>query len=74
MKFFFDIGNRYMEASDWKDMALVKFCLFSMGVLVCALLPDSVRSTAAWIAGGVFVVTYIPLMAKVFRIMREKQD
>ena len=30
----FDFGNRYARESTWKDFALVKFCLFSMGLPV----------------------------------------
>ena len=29
----FEIGNAYIKQSDWKDLALVKACLFSMGIL-----------------------------------------
>ena len=51
MRKLLDIGNRYAKESTWKDFALVKFCLFAMGL-----------------AAGVFAVTYVPLMTKVFRI------
>ena len=33
MKKLFDIAEKYLAESDWKDLALLKFCLFSMGVL-----------------------------------------
>ena len=33
MKKLFDAADRYLKIADWKDMALLKFCLFSMGVL-----------------------------------------
>ncbi len=32
MNKLFDFGNRYAKESTWKDFALVKFCLFSMGL------------------------------------------
>ena len=32
MKKLFDLGNRYARESTWKDFALVKLCLFSMGM------------------------------------------
>jgi len=35
----FEIGNVYVRQSDWKDLALVKLCLFSMGILVALRLP-----------------------------------
>lgn len=34
-----EIGNAYVRQSDWKDLALVKLCLFSMGILVALRLP-----------------------------------
>ena len=55
MRKLLDLGNRYAKESTWKDFALVKFCLFAMGLAVGA-------------AAGVFAVTYVPLMTKVFRI------
>ncbi len=27
----FDVANKYCKESDWKILAIVKFCLFSMG-------------------------------------------
>ena len=74
MQFFFELGNRYAASSDWKDFALTKFCLFAMGIIVGTLLPDSCRVYVWCIAGLVFLATYIPLMAKIFRIMKEMKQ
>lgn len=71
MKSLFELGNRYLHESDWKDLALVKFCLCAMGVMIGTQLPEKHRKTAAGFAAGVFVSTYIPLMAKLFRIASE---
>lgn len=70
MKYFFDIGNRYVKDSDWKDLALIKFCLFSMGIMLGTQLPKKNKNIAACIASGVFTATYIPLVAKLIRIMK----
>ena len=64
MKKLFDAADRYLKIADWKDMALLKFCLFSMGVLAGTCIPRKNRDTARGIALGVFASTYIPLMAK----------
>lgn len=69
MKFFFEIGDRFMQKSDWRDMALVKFCLFAMGVIVGCLLPQKSRKLSIAAAAAVFAATYVPLMTKVFRII-----
>ena len=68
MKKLLDLGNRYAEESTWKDFALVKFCLFSMGLAAGTKVPDKHKEKAVGAAACVFAATYIPLMAKVFRI------
>ena len=80
----FDFGNRYARESTWKDFALVKFCLFSMGLAAGTQIPEKHKKkaikTAACVfpekhkkkaiktAACVFAATYIPLMTKVFRL------
>lgn len=68
MRKLLDIGNRYAKESTWKDFALVKFCLFAMGLVAGTQVPDKYKKAAVGAAAGVFAVTYVPLMAKVFRI------
>lgn len=65
----FDYANQYLQESDWKIFALVKFCLFSMGVIVGMFLPRKYRKTACAASAATFVATYIPLMRKFFRIV-----
>lgn len=71
MKIFFEIGNRYAKQSTWVDFALTKFCLFSMGLLIGLLIKDSLKFGVCIVAAIVFVLTYIPLMMKIFTIIRE---
>ncbi len=73
VKKLFGYADRYLEKSDWKDLAMIKFCLFSMGVLAGMCIPEKKQKTAAWIAAAVFAATYIPLMAKFFSVVREKE-
>ena len=75
MRKLLDLGNRYAKESSWKDFALVKFCLFAMGLAAGTQVPEKYKKKAAiGTAAGVFAVTYIPLMAKVFRIAFRKED
>ena len=69
-----DLGNRYAKESSWKDFALVKFCVFAMGLAAGTLVPDKYKKAAVGAAAGVFAATYIPLMAKVFRIASGKEN
>ena len=66
----FDAANQYCKESDWKTLAMIKFCLCSMGVIIGVLLPQSVKTAALTIAAAVFVITYIPLMIKLFKVFK----
>ncbi len=68
------LGNRYAQQSSWMDFALVKFCLFSMGLLAGMHMPEKHKKNAAKAAIFAFSATYVPLMAKVLRIATEKTD
>ena len=71
MKKLLDIGNRYAANSDWRDFALVKFCLCAMGILIGLSIPARKKKFTSAIAGGIFGATYVLLMRKVFRIVKE---
>lgn len=73
MKRLFEIGNRYVAESDWKDLALIKFCLCAMGVLIGMQVRPKEKRAVTGIAGGVFLGTYAVLMAKLFRIVFKKE-
>lgn len=64
MKKLFTSADRYLQASDWKDMALLKFCLSAMGILIGVSLPAKKKRLAAILAAAVFAATFVPLMAK----------
>lgn len=74
MKRLFVYAEKYIAKSDWKDLAMLKFCLFAMGVLAGMRIPERSRKQAGWIGAAVFVATYIPLMAKFFSVIREKEE
>lgn len=74
MKKLLELGNQYLKQSDWKDLALIKFCLCAMGVIIGMQFPKKYRKTVTTVAAVVFVATYIPLMAKLFKIMFQMLD
>lgn len=69
MKFLFKSADAYLRQSDWRDFALIKFCLFSMGLIAGVLLPSKAKKPAITTAAVVFVATYIPLMVKYGKIV-----
>lgn len=74
MKKLFGYAEKYIARSDWKDLAMLKFCLFAMGVLTGMRIPEKNRKKTGWIAVIVFAATYIPLMAKFLLVIREKEE
>lgn len=58
-------GNSYARESSWKDFALVKVCLFSLGLAAGASLSGKFRDIMKRAALSVFGVTYAALMSKV---------
>ncbi len=69
MKKLFGFADEYLRQSDWRDLALVKFCLMSIGLMIGMFIPKEKRKLVLPIAGGVFALTYVPLMSKFFRII-----
>ena len=63
MKRLFDCADRYIQGMDWKMLSGLKFCLCSIGVLLGLLVPEKHKKTAGGFAFGVFLASYIPLMA-----------
>ena len=60
----FTSADRYLRASDWKDIALIKLCLFAIGLLAGMQVRDSDKKAVRAGAAALFVVTYIPFMSK----------
>ena len=63
MKRLFDCADRYIQSRDWKMLAGLKFCLCAIGILLGLSVPGKHKKCAAVGAFGVFLATYIPLMA-----------
>lgn len=66
----FERANQYCRESTWQTLAALKFCLFSIGIIVGVLLPETCKLPVLVIFGAVLVVTYIPLMAKFIKLCR----
>lgn len=67
----FDVANRYCKESTWKTLATLKFCLFSLGIIVGVILPAAWKVPVLIIFGVVFLATYLPLMAKLFMLWKK---
>ncbi len=67
----FEAANRYIETSDWKIIAVLKFCLISLGMMIGMCIGGKNKKKIFAVAGLVFIVTYIPLMMKFYRVYKE---
>ena len=73
MKKLFDAADRYIQTSDWKTIAVLKFCLISLGMMIGLFIAPKHRKPVFLGALGVFTATYIPLMVKFYRVFTEKE-
>ena len=63
MKRLFDCADSYVQSRNWKMLALVKFCLCSIGVLLGLSVPEKHKRATGGFALGIFLSTYFSLMA-----------
>ena len=69
MKKLLDSANEYLRQSDWRDIAVLKFCLLSLGLMAGMQVPEKHRKTACIAASAVFTATYIPTMTKFLSVL-----
>lgn len=73
MKKLFEAANRYIETSDWKTIAVLKFCLISLGMMIGMAIPKKNKKPVFFGALAIFAATYIPLMVKFFRVFKGEE-
>lgn len=65
------LADRYLKNLCWTDLALLKLCLAALGILLGLGIPRKGRGTAFAAASVVFIASYLPLMARFFRAVRQ---
>ena len=73
MKKLFDAANHYIATSDWKIIAVLKFCLISLGMMIGIQIRPEQKKPVFLAALSIFSLTYIPLMIKFYRVFTGKQ-
>lgn len=73
MKKLLDFGNRYAGQSDWTDFALLKFCVCAIGLFIGTFVSAGNARTVRIIAAAVFAVTYVILMIRVFKVIKDRK-
>lgn len=74
MKRIFASANEFVKESDWKDLAVLKFCLLSLGLLAGMQIAERCKKGVRIAASVVFTLTYIPLMVKYLKILIGKSE
>ena len=74
MKQLLDYGDLYLQKSNWKDIGIIKYCLFSFGLLVGTYIPQKDKECARIISGIGFIVSTILIMVKFFSVITEKKE
>ena len=69
MKRIFSSADEFIRESNWKDLAVLKFCLLSLGLLAGTWIAEQRKKGVRIAASVVFLLTYIPLMAKYLKIL-----
>lgn len=74
MKRIFASADEFVRESDWKDLAVLKFCLLSLGLLAGMQVAERCKKGVRIAASVVFTLTYIPLMVKYLKILIGKSE
>lgn len=74
MKKLIYYADRYVKESNWKQITLLKFCLLSLGICMGLSIPAKKKTGIFRIAFMVFLVTLIPLLLPLIRIIRADQE
>ena len=74
MKRIFASADEFVRESDWKDLAVLKFCLLSLGLLAGMQIAERCKKGVRIAASIVFTLTYIPLMVKYLRSLIGKGE
>ena len=74
MKRLLTYGDKYLQKSHWRDIGVIKFCLFCFGLLVGTFVPQNCKKFVRIIALIGFVGALILIMRKFFSVIMEKDE
>lgn len=68
------LANDYIKTLDWKDITLVKLCVFFAGVAIGTLVAPKNKKTVFFLALAMFIASYIPCMVKLVQFYLENNE
>lgn len=70
MKKMINSANEFIKQCQWTDIALLKFCLCAMGIMIGLGISKNKKKPVLIAAFTIFIITYIPLMAKYLLVLK----
>jgi len=70
MKDWWNRANDFLRKWDWRDVLLLKLCLYAAGVLGGLAVPSRRKKTAALLASMLFVAAWLPLALRLLPALR----
>lgn len=74
MRRLLSYGDRYLQRSDWRDIGVIKACVFSIGVFFGTYIPKKKTECVRMIALAVFMITAVSIMIKFFQVVTDKGE
>lgn len=74
MKCLLNYADQYLQKCVWKDMAVIKCCVFSVGILAGTYIPKKNKELARIAALIVFAATLIPILIKFSAVIADKSE
>lgn len=68
-----DAAAHFIETSDRKIIAVLKFCLISLGMMIGMQIKPAHKKSVFLGALGIFGVTYVPLIVKFCRVFTDQE-
>ena len=70
----FKYANGFCKETTWKDMALLKFCLCAVGLMLGLCVPEEKKRSGLLAAADVFALTYPLLMVRFLQsVLRQRR-
>ncbi len=63
----FAVADRYLQTLNWQKFSLAKICMVSFGVALGLCLGEKYKKVGLPVAVTLFLVTYLPILADLFK-------
>ena len=74
MRHLLAFAEKYLRKSTWGDIIIIKACVFFLGVFTGTYIPKKKANTIRKITLFGFIVTLIPILAKLFKVSTDKTE